>query len=112
MHTNRFHTKTIKITEIVVFSFVVIRFPFDWKTPFGYPVAWFSQFAGCLASFSVSLININFMVGSCWLFTFIADDITSDLPEFNRDDEMANKNQAEQLKRFCGIIQLYSDAKE
>lgn len=86
--------------------------PFDWMTPVGYPIAWFLQFAGDCASFSITLIILNFMIGSCWLFIFFATDITNDLAAYNSEDEMANVNHVEKLKRFCDIIQLYADAKQ
>lgn len=88
-----------------------IRMPFDWKTPLGYPLAWIFQLAGGCSTFSMAILFVGFMVGSCWLFTFVADDITEDLKAFN-SAEATNENRVEKLKRFYDIIEIYSDAKQ
>lgn len=96
--------------HIFVFSFS-IRFPFDWKTPFGYAAAWSLQFVGGCGVFTIEMPFFTFFFGSCWLFVFIADDITRDLVAFNKG-EVVNKNRAEKVTRFCDIIRIYSDAKQ
>lgn len=88
---------------------LLIRLPFDWKTPLGYLVAWFLQFAGGWATYSVIIPIFSFMIGLCWLFTFVAEDITRDVMAFNAN-VAAIKNSVKKMKQFCGIVQLYSDA--
>lgn len=90
-----------------------IRFPFDWKTPHGYLVAYLSDCVGCVSLASAFIQFLNLLIGSCWLFIYIADDITSDLAAFNADIETTEHNRAvELLTRLCDIIRIYSDAKQ
>lgn len=98
------------VNEIDVLSFS-IRFPFDWKTPLTYAVAWSLQFAGGCGVFTIEMPFFGFYFGSCWLFVFIAGDITQDLVAFNKG-ELVNRNRVEKMTRFCDIIRIYSDAKQ
>ena len=86
--------------------------PFDWKTPLGFPIAWFSQFATLVAVVPTSTQYFGFIYVSCGLFIYIAEDITKDLDTFNNTVEIPNADRAELTKHFFGVIQLYSDAKE
>lgn len=47
-----------------------------------------------------------------WLSITIADDIVKDVTELNITAEMSHENRIELMKRFCNLIQLYTDAKE
>lgn len=90
------------------------RWPFDWKTPFGYSLAWVAQSAG-LASIMITVtLIIGIIFGSCWLFVAIAEDITNDMTAFNRIVEtLKYKNDcAELIDRFCDVIQIYTEAKQ
>lgn len=89
-----------------------IRYPFDWKSPPGYLVAWLAQFAGGAISGCIYGQFLSVFIASCWLFTFVAEDITQDVTAFNRQSTKAVKCRAELKKRFCDIIQTYSDAKQ
>lgn len=63
--------------------FPMTRWPFDWRSPAGYIVAWICGNFG-LASVIFGFVPFsNYLLGSCWLFIFIADDIAEDLNEFN-----------------------------
>lgn len=86
--------------------------PFDWRTPRGYLMAWLSQLAGGCATYSFCIPILSFIFVSCWLFVFIAADITEDLQAFNNGDKVANENQIEKLKRFCDVVKIYTDAKQ
>lgn len=91
-----------------------IRFPFDWKTPCGYLVAWFTQCAGCIVGVNIDIQFLNLVFGSCWLFIFIAEDITQDVIEFNLfvAEATSNEDRTECTKRFRGMVQVYTDAKQ
>lgn len=100
------------------YLFAPAWFPFDWQTPFGYLAAWFAQFAGCIA---IAIINNQFIsavFGSCWLFIFITEDMTNDVFAFNvaaaekaiREHE--HEHDGELRRRFCDLVQVYSDAKQ
>lgn len=89
------------------------RFPFEWRTPFGYFVAWLSQCAGTIAGSCANFQFLNLLFGSCWLFMFIAEDITQDVIAFNNMAKTAsNENCTELIKRFCDMVQIYSDVKQ
>lgn len=104
-------------TPLLVFLLMWIRWPFDWRTPFGYFLAWLSQSTGVAA---VTLAVIPFyciLFGSCWLFIVIARDITADVAAFNkviktrRDSAGADRLMAS-IHGFCDIVRNYSDVKE
>lgn len=87
--------------------------PIDWKTPFGYLMAWAVQFAGLLAVVLATISLYSLIFASCWLFVTITDDITQELVAFNIDVEISDGTDHDELMRyFCDIVQLYSDAKQ
>lgn len=75
-------------------------------------MAWLAQFAGGVISGCIYGQFLSVFIASCWLFTFVAEDITQDVTAFNRQSTKAVKCRAELKKRFCDIIQTYSDAKQ
>ena len=86
--------------------------PFNWKTPFGYLVAWCGQAAGWSVVITVAIPHFTFCFGSSLIFIFIAKDITKDLVDFNDIVKAPNVNLDDIMERFCNMIRLYSDAKE
>lgn len=105
--------KSIKKTENGL-SFMWNRVPFNFKTPSGYLVASVAQLTGVMAQASFYLQFLSFAFGSCWLFIFIAKDITTDLTAFNTAvaAKTSDGNSAELTKRFCDVVQIYTDAKQ
>lgn len=95
------------------FSFIRKRYPFDWRTPYGYLVAWLAQCAaGTTVGCSVTQF-LNLVFGSCWLFIFIAEDIAQDVAAFNIIAATTpDKKSAELMKRFCDMVQIHLDAKQ
>lgn len=93
------------------------RWPFDWKTPVGYLVAWFGESIGMIASVLALIPFLSYLFGTCMLLYFIANDITNDLTAFNStvaiDTNPLNAgNRAKFSRKFCAIVQICSDAKE
>lgn len=90
------------------------RFPFDWRTPCGYLAGSFAQCAGIMSSATVHLQFICVMFGSCWLFIVFAEDIITDVAAFNAAiaTETSAGKRAKLTKRFCALLQTYSDVKE
>lgn len=86
------------------------RWPFDWKTPSGYLVAWLAQFAGSISITITAIAFFNIVLGSCWLFIVFSKDITNDVAAFNVKISKAD-DQAKLMEQFCNLIQIYSDAK-
>lgn len=86
------------------------RLPFDWKTPFGYFIAVVPQAIDvfCVV-FNVPPI-IGFMYGSCSLIIAFIEDITSEFKALAINERM-KPNFMKMKKRFCNIIQLYTDVK-
>lgn len=52
-----------------------------------------------------------FLVGSCWIFIEITEDITKDLKHLKRNKETDRNNRKIKM-RFFKIVQLFSDAKQ
>lgn len=74
-------------------------------------MAWFAQSAGSVAVTIVCVQFLNIMLASCWFFSSIAKDITTDVIEFNIDIQESEENRARLTKSFCSLVQIYSDAK-
>lgn len=58
----------------------------------------------------------TYLLGTCWLFYFIADDVTNDLIAFNETvttiaETPNGRERAELMKTFSSTIQIYTDAK-
>lgn len=88
-----------------------IRWPFDWRTPLGYLVAYPAQ---CVGNIYIAYIYVDFLnlyFGSCWLFYFIAKDIVKDLVAFNTVMEQSKKTHAVLMERFCNMVQVFMNAK-
>lgn len=96
--------------ESVLFN--LTRYPFDWKTPSGYLMAALLQCAGCVCVLALLMQFFNLLIGSCWLFVCIARDITKDWAKFNAAVRSTGGNDAKLTKRFCRLVQVYSDAKQ
>lgn len=85
-------------------------------------MVWFSEFVGVFVVGFEAIAFFSYLFGSCWLFVFIADDITNDLITFkthmipveNAIKTKRNKDEhrVQLMKRFCAIVQIYTDAKE
>lgn len=88
-----------------------VMMPFDWQTPCGYLIALSAQFASAFAVlFSASTV-LSFLVGSCWLFIEIVDDITTDVNHLNGD---ATSDESIRIlkMRFHDVIEIYLDVKQ
>lgn len=109
-------TTTTTTISTVIFL-LMTRWPFDWKAPIGYLVAWLGEAVGF---FSFGLAGVPFyayLFGSGWLFAFMAKDMRKDLKSFNINIAKATENNDDEhhvglTKQFCSIIQIYINAKE
>lgn len=94
-------------------SFIEQRYPFDWRTPPNFLVAWTAQCAEVIPTATIIAQILSLIFGSCWLFICMAEDITQDVVEFSFIvTTSTDENRTELSKRFCDLIQIYSDAKE
>lgn len=97
--------------DAIQFFLLSKRMPFNWKTPHEYLLAWLSQCSGGVAGVFVLAQFLNLVLGSCGLLIFIAEDITTkELAAFNTSK--SDGNRAGSTKRFCGMVQIFSDAKQ
>lgn len=89
----------------------LFRLPFDWKTPFGYPVALLCQTLAVYASILCVIPCICNVIGSSWIFTASINDICNDLPLLIVGGRSL-QNRENTKKRFCKFVQFYLDSKE
>lgn len=98
-------------THFCLSSHLILRLPFDYKTPFGFLLLSFVQipWAFCIVFSAVPVIS--FFIGSCWLFTSFVKDVTNDLHQLN----LAGKSKRGRMnvkERFCNLVQVYTNLKE
>lgn len=87
--------------------------PFDWKTPFGYLLAWLNQFLGASAGFLSITPLYSLIFASSWLFITLADDLRQELVTFNVIVKISNGNDHDEIvQRFFNVIRLYTDVRE
>lgn len=87
------------------------RFPFNWRTPVGYSVAFFIQYAVVLQYARVGTCVATFIAGAFWLMISLAKDLKRDLLRVNyiiRDDRSLSKA----MDGFAGLIELHINAKQ
>lgn len=74
----------------------------------------FAFLAQCLGSMCTAIVytqDLNLIFAICWLVTFIAKDIATDVPALNVTSRKKKENRIELTKRFCEIAQMYSDVR-
>lgn len=86
--------------------------PFDSKTLFGFAVAAFAQAAGVFCIVCAITPVVGFMFGSCMLMIGFVEDIGSELAPLAMYQGSMKKNRMDMRKRFCYIVDLYSDVKQ
>lgn len=88
------------------------RYPIGWKTPFGYVMAWLVRCTFPPTAGSIFTQFPNLLIGSCWLFIFIAEDLTQDLIALNMIAKTTtHESHAELTKHLCNMVHMDSDAK-
>lgn len=91
-------------------SALLRRLPFDWQTPYTFPIAFAFFTVGTYASF-VSLLPIEiFFIGSFLLFMAFLKDISSDLNHLN-ELLKGKKVQMERKQLLYKIIKNFSSVK-
>lgn len=117
LYNQMMHLKVEReVQNFLVLFLQFLRWPFDWKTPLGYLVAWSGEFAGFEAGVIIAVPCFNIIFGSSWLFIIIADDITNGVAAFNNSVKILVKDKLNErvqlMKRFCDITRNYSDTKQ
>lgn len=93
-------------------NFCAYRFPFNWKTPFGYAIALLSLCACSFASPFSGCGTVLFMIGSCWLTVTFIKDIKNDLSRLNANDMTSNTTYGQLKRQFRECIREFSTIKE
>lgn len=88
------------------------RLPFNWQTPFGYLIALVAQGIAAICTLFSGTLTMSLLVGSCWLFIIIVDDIANDLPKLDSGDYSSQRRRAKVIKYFCNILECYADLKQ
>lgn len=76
-------------------------------------MAWLAQCAGTISAASVYVQFPNFVLGSCWFFISVAEDITQDVLVFNVIAKTTSvKNLAKSTKQLNDVLKSYLGVKE
>lgn len=84
------------------------RFPFNWKTPFGYLIAYALEYMGAVHSISIVLCQTTFIIASYWMLISLGKDITNELNTINA----AQEDRLELTMKLSNVIHLHSNAKQ
>lgn len=87
------------------------RLPFDWKTPFGYSLAWFAQAVAAHSTVLHLNLVVSFLIGSCYFVISILKDIAKDFATLN-STKTSDINHREMTGHFCNIVQFHTDARQ
>lgn len=90
------------------FPFEIERYPFDWQTPFGYSIAFLSQYALSFYIFYAAITLTGFVIGSYRFLILLSNDIANDFAKMKR----IRGNDWTFFNKFSGLIQLHSNAKQ
>lgn len=111
---NEINFRAIKmcgIFEKPFFSCLFSRFPFNWKTPLGYLIAFSIVSIGAFFTICCEVYVICFIVESTWLFSFFVQDIANDLPNLNAVADRSHANERQLRQCFGKIARCHSDVK-
>lgn len=99
-----------KFAEIFIF-FIFVRLPFEWRTPFGYLIAYFIQFPCAYFQMLVAACSLNILIGSCRILMSFVKDIENDLYSFNKNTE-TKLNRAELKVQLNEFIEFHVKIKQ
>lgn len=91
---------------------LLLRFLFDWKTPFGYLMALAIQGTVCISMILMAAPPFCLMIGACVLSSAFAKGIANDLANFNADTVALKRSKRAFKLRFNHILQEFADAKQ
>lgn len=103
----------------VYFGFIC-RYPFNWKTPFGYIAAMSFQLFIFIISLIICFSSMLFPISFCVFLTAFCEDLENDLHEQNENLRIhsapkigqTNANRNEMKQKICDIIRFHCDAKQ
>lgn len=87
------------------------RFPFNWQTPVGYPIALLTQCAGTFSGLICFVPIPCLFIGSSWLISSFIEDVTIELNQHFNDGQfphsLGESADAETMSHFVRIIQFH-----
>lgn len=86
---------------------LIFRFPFDYRTPFGYIAAFIIQYVSGFFAINIFILLMSFIIGTYWMIVSVVKDIQVCLFKVQPD-----KSEWELLIRLSEIIQLNLEAKQ
>lgn len=90
---------------------IVTRYPFDWRTPFGYLAAVFIQYIIAVYGFAFFGAMLSFGLGT-YLFTITLIDDAKGVLRNVDDSAKFKRNQTRMLKQFYEFIHFHSNMKQ
>lgn len=91
--------------------FVLLRWPFNWRTPVGYLITLSIQCVAIYATVFCAIPLVHLFIGTLWLSISFVEDVTNDL-QFLTVDQSSNQNYMESRQHFCNIVHFYGNAKQ
>lgn len=109
---NKWHFQTVTCQQhLNLLIFQRERFPFDWRNPIGYMIAFAIEYLSFFCVVRVAVCLTTFIPGTFWILISITDDLKCD---FNTVNELA-KSEGSRLQiteKFYELISFQSDAKQ
>lgn len=95
-----------------VYELCVFRFPFDWRTPFQYPLALFFEAVSAFYTTIFCTSGLVFLIAFCWIILAFAKDIYLKLIALHKCYNKNNKNDLKFMKKLCRLIQMQQNGKQ
>lgn len=104
-------TKFNCIMETVIFLLSFLRFPWEWRDPFLYPISALIEFVLNFWAVTTCACVLSLYVATCYLLMAFAEDIKHEMNDLN--EIRRAKGGPMQLKnRMSEIIRLHSNTKQ
>lgn len=104
--------KIPEITNVMKFSRLCSRFPFDWRSPFGYSIALMIEYIVCLYSLKITACLFALGIG-CFVYLFAASKcVKGSIEVINESTSEAEVNSRITFERFTEFIQFHSHVKQ
>lgn len=78
-------------SNYVIVFFCSLRMPFDWRTPFGYLIAFSFQAVYCTYALHLTASILVLLFGNCFIMITLADELKEELGTLNESNKAAEK---------------------
>lgn len=93
----------------VFFFFYILRYPFNWKTPFGYIICALIQTITQFVAGGIFVAILIMVVGFCSLVKAFILDIEENLIQLN-EGVVECKQQVKMMKKLFDVIEFHSES--